>query len=88
MKLTKRYSNGSYGVAENLPCGENSYEFKNLLINKVGEYEHEIDMIWCTIYNQPCIANETFANKYPTICNYSCSGECESIKIYYKKLTD
>lgn len=38
-RLTKTYSDGSFGVADNLPCGENSYTFKNLLIRKLGEYE-------------------------------------------------
>lgn len=40
VKLTKKYEDGSYGVADNLPVGENSYEFKNLLIRQLGMYEH------------------------------------------------
>ena len=39
-RLTKTYSDGSFGVADNLPCGENSYTFKDLLIKKLGEYEN------------------------------------------------
>lgn len=38
-RLTKTYSDGSFGVADNLPCGENSYTFKDLLIKKLGDYE-------------------------------------------------
>lgn len=38
-RLTKKYSDGSFGVADNLPCGENSYTFKDLLVKKLGEYE-------------------------------------------------
>lgn len=38
-RLTKTYSDGSFGVADNLPCGENSYTFKDLLVKKLGEYE-------------------------------------------------
>jgi hypothetical protein len=41
-RLTKTYRNKTYkifGVADDLPCGENSYDFKNLLIQKLGEYE-------------------------------------------------
>lgn len=38
-RLTKTYSDGSFGVADDLPCGENSYDFKNLLIKTLGEYE-------------------------------------------------
>lgn len=38
-RLTKIYSDGTYGASDNLPCGENSYDYKNLLIEKLGEYE-------------------------------------------------
>jgi len=38
-RLTKTYEDGSHGVANNLPCGENSYDFKNLLIDILGAYE-------------------------------------------------
>lgn len=44
------------------------------------------DMIWCTVYDCPCSVNEIYADEYPTICHYCMSGECESNKIYYKKL--
>jgi len=39
MRLTKTYEDGSFGVADNLPCGENSHDFKNLLINTLGKFE-------------------------------------------------
>jgi hypothetical protein len=39
MRLTKTYADGSYGVADDLPCGENSHEFKKMLIDKLGAYE-------------------------------------------------
>lgn len=39
-KLTKRYDDGSYGVADDLPFGENSHDFKNALILSLGHYEH------------------------------------------------
>lgn len=38
-RLTKTYSDGSFGVADNLSCGENSYTFKDLLVKQLGEYE-------------------------------------------------
>lgn len=38
-RLTKRYRDGSYGVDDKLPVGENSYAFKDLLISRLGEYE-------------------------------------------------
>ena len=38
-RLTKTYSDGTYGTSDNLPCGENSQDYKNLLIEKLGKYE-------------------------------------------------
>ena len=39
MRLTKTYSDGTHGVADNLPCGENSYTYKDLLLESLGKYE-------------------------------------------------
>lgn len=38
-RLTKTYSDGTHGVADHLPCGENSYEYKQLLLDELGKYE-------------------------------------------------
>jgi hypothetical protein len=38
-RLTKTYSDGTHGASDILPCGENSYDYKNLLIEKLGKYE-------------------------------------------------
>ena len=38
-RLTKKYSDGTHGASDDLPCGENSYAYKNLLIEKLGKYE-------------------------------------------------
>lgn len=38
-RLTKTYSDGTHGASDNLPCGENSYNYKNLLLEKLGKYE-------------------------------------------------
>lgn len=38
-RLTKKYSDGTHGASDSLPCGENSYDYKNLLIEKLGKYE-------------------------------------------------
>lgn len=38
-RLTKTYSDGSFGVADKLPCGENRHAFKKLLIDTLGAYE-------------------------------------------------
>ena len=38
-RLTKTYNDGSHGAADNLPCGENSYQYKGLLLEALGKYE-------------------------------------------------
>lgn len=38
-RLTKTYQDGSYGVADDLDVAENSYEFKNLLVDRLGSFE-------------------------------------------------
>lgn len=38
-RLTKTYSDGTHGASDNLPCGENSYNYKNFLIERLGKYE-------------------------------------------------
>ena len=38
-RLTKTYSDGTHGAADNLPCGENSYQYKGLLFEALGKYE-------------------------------------------------
>ena len=38
-RLTKTYSDGTHAAADNLPCGENSYTYKGLLLEALGKYE-------------------------------------------------
>lgn len=38
-RLTKTYSDGTHGAADNLPCGENSYAYKGLLLEALGKCE-------------------------------------------------
>lgn len=38
-RLTKTYSDGTHEASDSLPCGENSYDYKNLLIERLGKYE-------------------------------------------------
>lgn len=38
-RLTKAYEDGIHVAADNLPCGENSWKYKELLLNKLGAYE-------------------------------------------------
>lgn len=56
-RLTKTYSDGSFGTADNLPCGENSYTFKDLLIKKLGEYENLEEQ--GRLVKLPCNAGDT-----------------------------
>lgn len=39
-RLTKTYSDGTHGASDSLPCGEYSYVYKNLLIERLGKYEN------------------------------------------------
>lgn len=38
-RLTKTYLDGTHGASDSLPCGENSYDYKNFLIERLGKYE-------------------------------------------------
>lgn len=38
-RLTKTYADGTHAPADDLPCGENSREYKHMLIEKLGKYE-------------------------------------------------
>lgn len=38
-RLTKTYSDGTHRASDSLPCGRNSYDYKRLLIEKLGKYE-------------------------------------------------
>ena len=56
-RLTKTYSDGTHGASDSLPCGENSYDYKNLLINKLGEYEDLEEQ--CRLVILPCKVVDT-----------------------------
>lgn len=38
-RLTKICSDGTHRAADNLPCGENSWDYKALLLERLGTYE-------------------------------------------------
>ena len=44
-RLTKTYKDGSFGVVDDLPCGEQSHDFKKLLIDTLGYYEELFDSL-------------------------------------------
>lgn len=79
-RLTKTYSDGTHGASDSLPCGENSYDYKNLLIERLGKYEDLEeqgrllkllckvgDTVWDNDFGRPCAY---------TITAFS-FGECE-----------
>lgn len=51
-RLTKTYSDGTHGASDSLPCGENSYDYKNLLIERLGKYEDLEEH--CRLIKLPC----------------------------------
>lgn len=56
-RLTKTYSDGTHGVADNLPCGENSYEYKGLLLETLGKYEDDEEQ--GLLLKLPCKVGDT-----------------------------
>lgn len=56
-RLTKTYSDGTHGASDSLPCGENSYDYKNLLIEKLGEYEDLEEQ--GRLIKMPCMVGDT-----------------------------
>lgn len=94
-RLTKTYSDGTHGVADNLPCGENSYTYKGLLLEALGKYEDAEEQ--GLLLKLPCKVRDTVYCIYEryTKCSeneeefdeYSCQGceclECDSHKELY-----
>ena len=56
-RLTKTYSDGTHGAADNLPCGENSYQYKGLLLETLGKYEDAEEQ--GLILRLPCKVGDT-----------------------------
>lgn len=65
-RLTKTYSDGTHGASDNLPCGENSYNYKNFLIERLGKYEdlEEQDRL----IKLPCKVGDTVYVKMASYC--------------------
>lgn len=55
-RLTKTYSDGTHGAADNLPCGENSYGYKGLLLEALGKYEDQEEQ--GRLLRLPCRPND------------------------------
>ena len=94
-RLTKTYSDGTHAAADNLPCGENSYTYKGLLLEALGKYEDAEEQ--GLLLRLPCKVGDTVYCIYEryTKCSeneqefdeYSCQGceclECDSHKEFY-----
>ena len=91
-RLTKTYSDGTHGAADNLPCGENSYTYKDLLLEALGKYEDAEEQ--GLLLRLPCAVGSTVyvissrytkCSKYKEIWNdcYGCEDECDSHEEYY-----
>ena len=94
-RLTKTYSDGTHGANDNLPCGENSYTYKGLLLEALGKYEDAEEQ--GLLLRLPCKVGDTVYCIYEryTKCSeneqefdeYSCQGceclECDSHKELY-----
>ena len=72
-RLTKTYSDGTHGAADNLPCGENSYTYKGLLLEALGKYEDAEEQ--GLLLRLPCKVGDTvWDNDYGKPCAYTITG--------------
>ena len=79
-RLTKTYSDGTHGASDSLPCGRNSYDYKRLLIEKLGKYEDLEEQN--RLIKLPCKVGDIVQdNDYGRPCAYTITafsfGECE-----------
>ena len=72
-RLTKTYSDGTHGANDNLPCGENSYTYKDLLLEALGKYEDAEEQ--GLLLRLPCKVGDTvWDNDYGKPCAYTITG--------------
>ena len=77
-RLTKTYSDGTHGASDSLPCGENSYDYKNLLIEKLGKYEDLEEQ--GLLFRLPCKMGSTLYQPISNQINeYKAIGLCFDI---------
>ena len=83
-RLTKTYSDGTHAAADNFPCGENSYEYKGLLLEALGKYEDAEEQglllrlpipIGTTVYKFEPLAKGTERYIKTTITRYEVFGD-------------
>ena len=68
-RLTKTYSDGTHAAADNLPCGENSYTYKGLLLEALGKYE-DLDEQGLLL-RLPCKVDEKIKEQILKLCTKS-----------------
>lgn len=66
-RLTKTYSDGTHGAADNLPCGENSYTYKGLLLEALGKYEDLEEQ--GLLLRFPCKVDEKIKEQILKLCS-------------------
>ena len=72
-RLTKTYSDGTHAAADNLPCGENSYEYKGLLLEALGKYEDADEQ--GLLLRLPCkVGDIVWDNDFGKPCTYTITG--------------
>lgn len=85
-RLTKTYSDGTHGAADNLPCGENSYTYKGLLLEALGKYEDADEQ--GLLLRLPCgIGDDVYF--IPSETNYKLNilqGCYESNRVYHQNV--
>ena len=93
-RLTKTYSDGTHGASDSLPCGENSYDYKNLLIEKLGKYEDLEEQ--GRLIKLPCKVGDTvyvihYIDRHYVICSHVISKfvimpyRFPRVQIYFEK---
>lgn len=85
-RLTKTYSNGTHGAADNLPCGENSYEYKGLLLEALGQYEDLEEQ--GRLLRLPCDIGTKVYKPYIAVCEGKPWLYAPNIDVHYIKLED
>ena len=85
-RLTKTYSDGTHGAADNLPCGENSYEYTGLLLEALGQYEDLEEQ--GRLLRLPCDIGTKVYKPYIAVCEGKPWLYAPNIDVHYIKLED
>lgn len=78
-RLTVTFCDGSHGAADNLPCGENSYQYKKLLLEALGKYEDAAEK--GLLIHLPCKVGDIVYKPNPITRNEVVGIKIESISL-------